>query len=1353
MTDLTQRLAKLTPAQRAVLDRRLRAKNAQVDQVPPITRRADVGSHALTVDQERIWLIHQFDPGDPAYNIFFAARLSGELDLDALRRAAGDFVARHEPLRTTFVAVDGRPRAIVHETVPVDVVVTDLREVPEAEREAATRRLALEEIRTPFDLTVCPLMRLRLLRTADDEHMLVGTVDHLIWDRASLTVFNAEFPELYNAHVTGRPHTLPPVELHYGDYAEWQPGWLSREVATRHLPYWKEHLAGAVPALELPTDRPRPPVQTFHGARHQFRLTPALTTAIRALARTENVTVNVALLAAWQLLLHRLSGQEDIVVGTTSSTRGRPETESMIGYFLTMLPLRVRVRPEMTFRELLFEARTAVLGGFDHHDVPFGVLLDALDVARDPSRNPIYQSTFIYVDFLHEDRVPLHGLSGETVMLDNFTAKDDITLGFFDDRSLGDDHFYGLLEYNTDLFDPETVERIGEQVVQLLEQLVADPGRTVADYRLMRDEQVHQVVVEWNATTVDRDPTATVECLVREQALRTPDAIAVRCGTEQWTYARLTDRAAVIARRLRALGVGPEVVVGVGLERSCDLVAALLGVLWSGGAYLPLDPSHPRDRLAGIVERSDARVVITSAELSDGIPAPELLVLDELPPQEPQEVPPAPGDGRRLAYVMYTSGSTGTPKGVQITHSNLINLLLDLNDRVGVRAGEVLAAVTPVTFDIAGFELFGPLLAGATVTVVRREDSREGGGLARALAECGATVMQATPTTWRLLLDAGWQNPAGLRMLIGGEALPPTLAAEMGALPGRAWNVYGPTETTIWSTIWPIPADGGPVSIGRPLANTQMYVLDADRRPVPVGVPGDLYIGGAGVARGYRGAPDLTAQRFLPDPFGSHGMLYRTGDRARWQRDGTLIFLGRDDNQVKLRGHRIELGEIESALERHPGVRRGVAIVREDRAGDARLVGYVEPAGEDLTTPPELIAFLRESLPDYMIPAAVVVLDALPMTANGKLDRKSLPAPSIDRAAGSYAAPRNPLELRIARIWEDVLDVRPIGVHDRFFDLGGHSLLVLRLMAELEAAFGVTLPMAAIFQGATVEQFARMVRDGFRPEGDVHTIRLRAGADTETPIFFVHPAGSEVVCYMPFTELVEPAERPLYALASPEPVDGRFPHATFEERAAAFAGLIRDIQPTGPYELVGWCYGGSNAYAVAAELERVGETASVVLIDAHPPAPVDVEPDRAEIVAAIAANLRWDHHQDDTAVDDLRAMSDDEHIDHLLRIARAANYLPADSGQAQMASVLEMWMANLRLLWRYDPPPLRGPVTVVRAEAEPPEPFRAWETLATGQVRKFEAPGNHYTVVRWPNVAAVAQIVSDARGRAQGAQS
>ena len=609
---------------------------------------------------------------------------------------------------------------------------------------------------------------------------------------------------------------------------------------------------------------------------------------------------------------------------------------------------------------------------------------------------------------------------------------------------------------------------------------------------LMSAEQVRQVVVEWNATAVARDPEATVDGLARAQAARTPDAVAVRGPDGELTYRQLIDRADVIAQELRARGVGPEVVVGVAVDRSTDLVAALLGVL----------------------------------------------MLDDLPTRPTGDEALPAGGSERLAYVMYTSGSTGTPKGVEITHGSLINVLLDLDERLAIGPGDVLAAVTPVTFDIAGFELFGPLLVGATTVVIPRAESQQGRPLAEALAAGGATVMQATPTTWRLLLDAGWQNPAALRMLVGGEALPPGLAGELGSLPGRAWNVYGPTETTIWSTIWPIAADGRPVSIGRPLANTQVYVLDADRRPVPVGVPGDLYLGGAGVARGYRAAPDLTAERFAPNPFSDDGdaTMYRTGDRAQWQRDGELIFLGRDDHQVKLRGHRIELGEIATRLDEHPDVRRSVVVVREDRVGDARLVGYVEPAGDSRPAAAELVTRLRTVLPEYLVPAAVVVLDRLPMTANGKIDRAALPAPSLDRGSDSGEAPRNPLELRIAQIWEDVLDVRPVGIHDRFFDLGGHSLLVLRLMAELEAEFGVALPMGAIFQGATVERFAHMLRDGFQPETEVHAVQLRPGPDR--PLFFVHPAGSEVVCYMPFAELIEPATRSLYALASPHPVDG-----------------------------------------------------------------------------------------------------------------------------------------------------------------------------------------------------------------------
>ncbi len=528
--DLSDRMGRLSPAQRALLDRRMREHNRTPDRLSRIPRRQRLDRSRLTVDQERIWLIHQFDPGDPAYAVFFASRLRGDVNADAIQRAVDAFVRRHEPLRTTFELEGDAPVQVLHDAMPVPVRHADLRGTPASLRETELERLVTEEIRRPFDLVNGPLLRISLLRLDEREHVLVGTVDHLVWDRASMGIFNEEFAELYTAFAAGREPRLRDITVHYADYAEWQPVWLREEVARKHLPYWRDQLAGADLVLELPTDRPRPPVQTFHGARHQFRLTARLTREIRDLARKEEVTINVALLAAWQLLLHRLTGQRDIVVGTTSSTRSRPETEPMLGYFLTMLPLRTVVRPGMSVTELLHASRATMMGAFDHHDMPFGALLDGLDIERDPSRPPVYQTSFILVDFTHEEAVRLGDLEVEELMFDNHTAKDDISVGFFDDRALGDDHFFAMFEYNTDLFDASTVARMSRQLVRVLEQMVADPGQAVGELPLLSDDERSTMLVEWNATSADRESGVCLEDLVRRQAAATPDAVAVSCG-------------------------------------------------------------------------------------------------------------------------------------------------------------------------------------------------------------------------------------------------------------------------------------------------------------------------------------------------------------------------------------------------------------------------------------------------------------------------------------------------------------------------------------------------------------------------------------------------------------------------------------------------------------------------------------------------------------------------------------------------------------------------------------------------------------------------------------------------------
>jgi len=1354
-TSLAARLARLTPAQRALLDARVRDLRRATPSLDRIPKRRRPNRNRLTVDQERIWLIHQFDPTDPVYNVFLGWRLRGDLDVSALERAVNAVVARHEALRTTFEVEDLRPVQVIHDEMPITFRRLDLRALPEAEREPEMVRLATEEIRRPMDITRGPLLRVALIRMAEREHVMVCTIDHLVWDRGSVGIFDREVAEYYTAFVTGREPRLPELEIQYADYAEWQPEWLREEVYRRQLPYWIQQLAGAPLVLELPTDRPRPPVQTFNGARYEFRMSAALTEGIRRLARAEGVTPNITLLAAWNLLLYRYTGQRDIVIGTTSSTRSRAQTEPVIGYFLTMLPLRTTVDPQMTFRDLLAATRTTMVGALDHHDMPFGTLLDELRIERDPSRNPVYQVSFIFVDF-HEEPVSLPDLVMEPLVFDNRTAKDDCMLCVFDDPGVAD-HYFGLFEYNTDLFTESTIARMWRHLEHLLTQVVADPDQRVQDLSLLDAEDTRTLLVEWNRTAVPREPELCLEDLVRRQAARTPDAVAVVAGDQRLRYAELVGRAERLAGYLRARGAGPESVVGVCLDRSVDLVVGLLGVVMAGAAYLPLDPGYPARRLATMVTDAGARLLLTRSDLAGNLadcPA-ELIHLDreaEAIAAAAARTEPDPVRDDRLAYVIYTSGSTGRPKGVEVTHRNLVNLLLAMADEIGLGPDDVLAAVTSITFDIAGLELYGPLVTGGRVVLVGRDEAQDGRRLAALLDRVGATVVQATPATWQLLVEAGWPNERGIRVITGGEALPVPLARALAERADAVWNVYGPTETTIWSTAWRLDPAAGRISIGRPLANTEVYVLDARLRPVPVGTPGELVIGGAGVARGYRGRPDLTAERFIPDHLGPRpgGRLYRTGDQVRLQPDGTLVFLGRDDGQVKVRGHRIELGEIETRLAEHPDVARAVVTVREDRPGDQRLVAYVVARstgdGRPAALRPEALReHLRAYLPDYMIPNAVVEVADFPLTSSGKIDRRALPAPPADRRTTDVAAPRDPVELEVARIWEDVLGVRPIGLHDNFFDLGGHSLLVLRLMAEIERAFGRALPMAAIFQGATVERFARTLREGYQPPTGPHLIEIRPGSGGP-PVFFAHPAGSEVVCYVPFARLVEPADRPLYAIACP-PLDeaGRMPFAGFAERAAAYAELVRQAQPHGPYTLVGWCYGGANAFAVGRALEDQGEQVTVVLIDSHTPqyVPVEQEPDRAAHVEGLAKNLRWDYTDDLRPLDELRAMTDAEQLDYLLELARKGDYLPPDAGHEQIRTALDLWIANLRLLWRYRPTPLAGRLVMIRAGDEPDEDLYAgWERLAGNGLERHVVAGNHYTIMREPRIADVTAIVN-----------
>ncbi|HVG11012.1 MAG TPA: amino acid adenylation domain-containing protein [Thermoanaerobaculia bacterium] len=1044
------------------------ASDGAVQPIRPVPRDGDL---PLSFAQQRLWFLTRLEPASPWYNMPIAVRFQGPLDPALLERAAAEILRRHESLRTTFALSGGEPVQVVSPPWPFHLEVTGIEDSPDPFAEA--RRRVASEAASPFDLQLGPLWRLRALRLAPEDHVVMLTMHHIVSDGWSIGIFLSELTALYGAFARGEEPALPPLPVQYPDFAVWQRDWLSGDVLKAQLGYWRERLGGTLPVLELPLDRPRQPLQTFRGARLPLALPADLTERLRTLSRGRGATLFMALLAAFKVLLRRYTGQEDLLVGVPIAGRNRSEIEGLIGFFVNTLVLRTDLSGDPRFEELLDRVRETTVGAYAHQDLPFERLVEELRPRRDLARSPLFQVMI----GLENSPIPAGTTVTDTALAltpleaDSGASRFEWTL-FLSETSGG---IGGSLEYNTDLFDEATVRRMAGHFENLLEAAAGDPAESLSRLRLLSAGEERQLLVEWNATARGYALDRPVHELIAE---RRSEAPAVTCEGETLSYAELDARANRLAWRLRDLGVGPEVPVGIYLERSLDLPVALLAVWKAGGAYVPLDPAYPRERLAWMLEDSGAPVVLTESSLLPTVPESTALTVC-VEAGESAEGPAVPVHPESLAYILYTSGSTGRPKGVQIPHGALVNFLESMRERPGLDASDRLLAVTSLSFDIAGLELYLPLLAGAEVEIAGRALAADGPRLLSRLSE--ATVLQATPSTWRLLLSAGWQGSSNLKALCGGEALPPKLAGEIAARAGSLWNMYGPTETTIWSATRLVESvlGEGPVPLGKPIANTTIYMVDPHLRPVPAGVPGELLIGGAGLARGYFGRPDLTAERFVPDPFAADGTrLYRTGDLARWLATGELEFLGRLDHQVKVRGYRIELGEIEAALEQHPEVHAAVVIVREDAPGDLRLTAYVvgpAPAGD-------LRRHLRAKLPEYMVPSAFVTLQELPLLPNGKVDRKALPAPEAERPSLSspFLAPKSRLEGTISEAWRGVLGVERVGVHDNFFDLGGHSLLMAqvhqKLLESLPDDLGSRLTMLELFQYPTVAALARHLR-------------------------------------------------------------------------------------------------------------------------------------------------------------------------------------------------------------------------------------------------------------------------------------
>ncbi|WP_433256779.1 non-ribosomal peptide synthetase/MFS transporter [Streptosporangium sp. CA-135522] len=1200
--------ASSSAARRALLERRLRRRATTT-----VTPRPEGTAPPLSYQQERVWFMEQFAPGTSQYNIPVPMRLAGELDLELLEAALQTLPVRHEALRMRFPAdADGRPTVHVEPAVAVP-----LRFVA-ADDEAAAQVLIDEAATEPFDLAGGPLLRALLVRLADDDHRLLVTTHHIVGDGWSVDLLLRDLAAAYHALRAGTSDTLPDVPISYGDFAHWQRQTQTGTELERQLAFWSDRLTG-VPALELPADRPRPATQAFDGDWHVIEVGAELTGAVNRFCRERNATLFMTLLAAYQVLLARHSGQDDFAVGSSSAGRSLAELENVVGMFVNMLPMRARLGDDPTFDELFERTRVGVLDAFDHAEVPFEQLVNALGVPRDVSRSPVFQAMFALQNY-QMGRIAEAGSSDLRIAwlpMDLRATRFDIELHVIEIP----DGLIVKFVYNTALFDEPTVASMATRFVTLLRSIVAAPATRVSELPMLDAAEQTLLVDVWNDTGAALEEGTTLHGLIEDQVARTPDAVAVTFEGSHLTYAELSGRADRVAHRLRELGVGPETLVGVYAERSAELVVALLGVLKAGAAYLPLDPEYPADRLAFMINDADAPVVLTQEHLRATLPATDATVLDLDRPGEwadrPAGAPRTPVTSGNAAYVIYTSGSTGKPKGVPNTHRGIVNRLRWMQRTYRLGDDDVVLQKTPAGFDVSVWEFFWPLLTGARLVLAKPGGHKDAAYLRELLISENVTTAHFVPSMLAVFLaddERAAADCTGLRRVIcSGEELPVATAATfLAALPNcELHNLYGPTEAAIDVTSWHCTPEAvaGAVTlpIGAPITNMRLYVLDRHGAPAPIGVPGELHIGGVGVARGYHRRPALTAERFVPDPFGSDlgGRLYRTGDLARWRGDGNLEFLGRIDHQVKLRGLRIELGEIEMVLREREDVADAVVVVREDTPGDKRLVAYLTtPGGTDIDVA-ELRAALKQGLPDYMVPTAFVVMDALPLSPNGKLDRAALPAPQATRdATAELVEPETPTERMLAGIWTEVLGLEQIGVHDDFFDSGGHSLLATQVVARIrKASDGSGRPVGVmdLFQNRTIRELAVFIDAGADtaagPQPLLYELTPKGGRRTLSYVCVPYGGGSAIV-YQPLADAL-PAGHALYSVAIPGHDVGLTEEGLpFHELVDRIVAEVRE-KVDGPLVLYGHCgVGSAIAVGVARKLTEAGRDVEAVYIGA-----------------------------------------------------------------------------------------------------------------------------------------------------------
>ncbi|GCA91666.1 non-ribosomal peptide synthetase [Microcystis aeruginosa] len=1346
--------------------------------VPPILPITKDTELPLSFAQQRLWFLDKLQPNSALYNIPMVLHFRGNLNQKALEQSLREICDRHEVLRTNFVTIDGQPTQII-QTTRETISVVDLQDLPIHEQEEKTEQLKQKQATQPFDLAKESLIRITLVVLSETEHLLLVCMHHIISDGWSIEVFIHELTSLYNAYTQNHPANLAPLPIQYADFAVWQKQWLQGDVLQSQLNYWQNQLANAPPLLSLPTDHPRPAVQSFVGTQQEFSLSPKLSQALTELSRQQGVTLFMTLLAAFDALLYRYTGSSDILVGTPIANRNRGEIEGLIGFFVNTLVMRTDLSDNPSFSQLLTRVREVTMDAYAHQDLPFEMLVEALQPERDLSHTPLFQVAFVLQN-TPKSEIAMTGLTVTDLPPENTTAKFDLTLAMVNT----DDGLKGVWEYNTDLFESSTIERLSGHFLNLLGGIAANPQARISQLPLLTESETNQLLIEWNNTQVDYPEYKCIHQLFEEQVKRTPDAVAVVCSQQQLTYNELNCRANQLAHYLQKLGVKPEELVGICLERSLDMIVGLLAILKVGGAYVPIDPDYPQERISFMLQDTQVKIILTCESLQNSLPNHQAIVicLDkdwQQINQASQENLNSTVSAANLAYVIYTSGSTGKPKGVGVIHRSVNRLLFGVN-YAHLDATQRFLQMAPIAFDASTFEIWGALLHGARC-VIFTEDIPTATSLRNAIDKHGITILWLTAALFNKIIDDNSQALSGIKqLLIGGEALSVAhVHKALETLPlTQIINGYGPTESTTFTCCYPIPkqleATIKSIPIGCPISNTQVYILDNYLQPVPIGVVGELHIAGAGLAKGYLNRPELTQEKFIPNPFekdevipptllnkggNEPSKLYKTGDLARYLPDGNIEYVGRIDNQVKIRGFRIELGEIEAVLSQNQAVQSSCVIVREDNPGEKQLVAYIVPKLGVKLTSGDLRQFLSHKLPGYMVPGAFVLLESFPLTANGKIDRRALKAPSNTSDSDRFIEARNQLELNLVQIWSKVLKIDKISVHDNFFDLGGHSLLAPYLITQIQEQLGKEIAVTTIFQNPTIEQLATIIQTDADSSNQSCVVPIQPQG-SKPPFFCVPGAGGRPFYFYHLGRCLG-KDQPFYSFEND--LYQQFGEITrIEDIASIYLKAMQDLQPQGPYFLGGHSYGGNVAFEMAQQLVNQGQqVALLAIIDSSAPTYKDkqilldyINWDHARWLAEVSKGIEvYLDKTIDISYETLQLLTVEEQLRYALNFFKLANMLPPNAETRQLEKIVQAYKTSCLCLIDYLPKQIYpGKITIIRAREEladdPNKDLIAgdcedsslgWSEFSTEPVEIHFVLGNHVSIMVEPHVQILAE--------------